>query len=496
MWRSLIYFVWLAIFVAVAVWLANWNGRVFLDLPPYKLDLWYIQVAWPGVEIDTSIGVLVLALVFIALVVAVLYRLWGAFRRVPRAITRHTQESRRQRGFKALSHGMTAVAAGDADEARRWSRKAEALIDEPPLTLLLSAQTAQLNGDEQAAKRYFEAMLEREETRFMGLRGLVRQALNEGDRATALKHLRQAYQLRPKTPWVLTAMIEAAEAGGELETAEQAIKQAAKVKALPAAEADAKRAVVLVEQAENAMTSGQRPRAVKLLREAHKLAPSLVPATDQLANMLLHVGQRGQAAKIIERSWAAQPHPALAATYGRAKAMTDKLKYLPQLRKMVSGAPSHRQSLITLAEAALEAELWGEARRYLTEAAEAGATVQICRLMAQLEEAEHGDADKAREWLLRAGTAASDPTWVCKACGAQAEDWTPHCGACDAFASLAWQEPPRAQSQTPAVLEAPAPSKGNGEAAVVVAEVEPAPPTNGGQVPPSPEVIDAEVKRA
>ncbi len=60
------------------------------------------------------------------------------------------------------------------------------LLAEPPLTLLLSAQAAQLNGDEQAARRYFTAMLDRAETEFLGLRGLVMQALRGGDEAAAL----------------------------------------------------------------------------------------------------------------------------------------------------------------------------------------------------------------------------------------------------------------------------------------------------------------------
>ena len=49
---------------------------------------------------------------------------------------------------------------------------------------------------------------ESEETRFLGLRGLVNQAMKEGNRAAALEYLRQAKELRPKTPWVLTNLFE------------------------------------------------------------------------------------------------------------------------------------------------------------------------------------------------------------------------------------------------------------------------------------------------
>ena len=51
-------------------------------------------------------------------------------------------DSKRRRGYKALSQGMVAVAAGDAGEAARLARRADGLLNDPPLTLLLSAQAA------------------------------------------------------------------------------------------------------------------------------------------------------------------------------------------------------------------------------------------------------------------------------------------------------------------------------------------------------------------
>ena len=68
------------------------------------------------------------------------------------AFLRRRRERRRRAGYRALTQGMVAVAAGDPQEARRFARSADALLADPPLTLLLSAQAAQLDGDETAAK--------------------------------------------------------------------------------------------------------------------------------------------------------------------------------------------------------------------------------------------------------------------------------------------------------------------------------------------------------
>ena len=81
------------------------------------------------------------------------------------------------RGYKALTQGMVAVAAGDAQEARRQARKAENFLADPPLTMLLSAQAAQLSGDDKAAGKFFKKMSERKDTKYLGIHGMLNQAI-------------------------------------------------------------------------------------------------------------------------------------------------------------------------------------------------------------------------------------------------------------------------------------------------------------------------------
>ena len=427
MLRALLFIAKLAVVVAVAVVLAYQPSRVTIELFDHK--------------IETSVGILVLVVALISVVATLSYRYWRLLLGAPGNLGRVIRESRRRRGYKALTQGMVAVAAGDPDEARRWARKAEVLMEEPPLTLLLSAQAAQLNGDEQAARRYFEAMLEREETRFMGLRGCLMQAMRQGDNQAALSYLRDAHAMRPKTPWVLTAMIDLSETTGDFGSAEAAIKRAVRHKALPAAEGERKRAVVLLERAKAARSTGDGEQARKLAQAARKLAPALVPATVMEAELLIAGGHHSDALRLLQRAWPAQPHPDLARLYRSLAPNGDRLAEIARLGKLVAGAPDHPESRIALAEAALDAQLWGEARRYLGAAAGDAPSERICRLMARLEETEHGDGAKARNWLLKAGTAPRDPAWVCRTCGALARQWDAHCGACRSFDGLDWRRP-------------------------------------------------------
>jgi len=425
--------------VALAFWLAERPGDV--------------SVEWLGYRVDTTVGVLLLAVAVVAGLVALAYRFWRFLYRSPRDLGRRVQTGRRRRGYKALTQGMVAVAAGEPDEAARWARKADTLLDEPPLTMLLSAQAAQLNGDEAAAKRYFNAMLENQETRFLGLRGLLNQALRAGDQTAALEYVRQAHAMRPRTPWVLTSLFDLSEQHGDLDTAERALRDATRIKALPAPESARHRAVLLLERAIKCRAAGDSG-ALKQAREARRLAPDLAAAGALEAELLIAAGKGRKAARVLEETWARAPHPDLVRLYLQALPAADDLGRLKRLGKLTAGRAEHPESQLALARAALDAKLWGEARRHLIVAAgpdglDGAPSESVCRLMAALEEAEHDDTAAARAWLDRAVTAPADPSWVCRACGAVAEVWSARCGACEAFDGLRWQQPPRV---APAVI--------------------------------------------
>lgn len=437
MWRALFYFVKLAVLIFVAFWLAERPGE--------------IELTWQGYRIETSVGILLLAVYLVVLMAASFYYIWRLLRRVPGIAGDSILVSRKRRGYKALTQGMVAVAAGDADEARRMAKRAEVLLDEPPLTMLLQAQAAQLGGDDAAARRYFNGMLERDETRFMGLRGLLMQALRDGDQEAALGYLEEARKIRPDAHWVVNGLLELQLSRGDLEGAQDSVARARRVKAITAAEGARSRAVLLVAQALASRDADQPEAALKLAREAGKLAAGLLPATLLEAELLLAQGKDRAAAKLIERAWPKTPHPRLAELYLRALGEGKNIAGLKAVLRLTDSTPEERESLLARARAALDARLWGEARRYLAAAQDAGEGEAVCRLMAKLSEAEHDDIAAARSWLDKATRAPAEAAWICSSCGALAGEWSATCGACNAFDSIAWQRPPR--------IAEPAPSK-------------------------------------
>jgi len=462
-----------AALIAVAVFFADHPGQV--------------DILWRDWEIETSVGILVAAAGLASVVLLLLLRLIWLILGGPRALLRHRRERRRRAGLRALTRGMIAVAAGDPKTAQRHARDADRLLADPSLTLFLSAEAARLDGNPIAAKKFFGAMLERRETEFAGLRGLFDQALRERDDAAALRLAERARLLRPDAPWVIERLFDLEVQEGRWEAARETLAAAEKRSIVSSPIARHRRGVVLYELSRAAERRGERRQAISLAAQAQALTADLAAPAAHHARLLLQDGRTGGAVRAIERVWQTAPQPELAATYAeifRGRAPLDRLKSFERLAEQ---NPAVRESYLAAAEAALEARLWGEARRHLERALTApappapgdapappGPSARLCLLWARLEEAEHGDPSRLREWLDRALAAVPDPAYICTRCGGESRDWCSLCPHCASFDALAWRTPPRGgvagrlmitAERLPMVLPTPSPVLSSADAA-------------------------------
>lgn len=425
--RTVIWFV-----VAVAVML----GAVWLAERPGSLT-----AQWHGWRIDTSVGVVLVVVAVLVLLSIMGWLLWRWIVGAPGALMDGWGESRRRRGYRELTQGLAAVAAGDGAEAQKHARKAEQLLSEPALTLLLSAQAAQLTGDRDGATRAFNAMLEDEQMAFLGLRGLIGQALRDGDREKALAFAERAFQLRPQTPWVVHSLFDMQAQVGQWRAAQETLETGVRRKVVTADKGRSLKALLEVERSREAEREGRTSDAIALARDAFALAPERIGATLRLAELQLGEGDAKKAMKTIERGWTVAPHPDLAELYLKASAETDPLKRIAVIRRLASQNPKDIESHIALARASLEAGLWGEARRHLDAASGGNPSTRVCRLMAEVEEREQTGQENVRRWLAQAADAPADRTWRCTACGAHHETLRPVCESCGAFGTLQWRAP-------------------------------------------------------
>ncbi|MEO0991395.1 MAG: heme biosynthesis HemY N-terminal domain-containing protein, partial [Pseudomonadota bacterium] len=164
-----------------------------------------IRVVAAGVEVILGplqaviLGIVLLVLLWLALkAVQLLLATFAVINGDDTAITRFFYRRGERRGFQALADGMMALASGEARLAMAKAQKAERLLRRPELTNLLAAQAAELSGDSRKAEEIYKRMLQDERTRFVGVRGIMKQKLEEGDNDKAMKLAEKAFALKPR----------------------------------------------------------------------------------------------------------------------------------------------------------------------------------------------------------------------------------------------------------------------------------------------------------
>ena len=398
-----------------------------------------VTIALPTQEIRVSIPVAIALVIVLSVATIMLYRVITTFVDAPAEFFRWRAMGRRRRGFAAVTKGLVAVAAGDDDEARRQSRKALSLVGEPPLALLLAAQAAQMEGDEEAAQRYFTQMLQSRDTEFLGLRGLFMSAMRRGDTDQALLIAERARLLRPKTRWALAALFDLNVSKRRWTEAAAAVDLQMKARQLDPAIAKRRRAVMAAANAQAALANGQGEAATKLAEDALSLSPGFGPAAIIAARGAAAQGKLWRAASLIETAWTQGPHPDLAKAYAAMRPEELPPARAKRLSGLASMNPHHVESRILNAAASLSQGRHEEAKEFLRPLAERQATVRVCMMMSEVERGLGGDSLIAGDWATRALKAPRDAQWACGACLRTQNEWAAVCSSCDGFDTLSWQ---------------------------------------------------------
>lgn len=411
-----------------------------------------LSVNWLGYEVQTSV---LTAFVGLVALVLVLMFLWSLARYVitrPAVVSEIVRKKREKRGLEALSRGLLAVGSGDKSEARRFAAQARKLLPKEPLTALLGAQSAQLQGDRARARQIFEGMAEASETEMLGLRGLFLEARRENENEAARQFAERAMGRNPDLAWAVNALFELQCKANDWEGALRTLDVAQRQHQLDKPVVARRRAVLLTAQAMDAEETDLN-RARRLALDAHKLAPELVPAAEIAGRVMASQGDATRAARVIAKTWEINPHPDLAVAYAHARPGEGPRERLKRVKFLSQWSPDPREGAIAVATAAVEAREWDEAREALQPYLDDRPPARICTLMARIAGGETGDQGRVREWLARAVRAPRDPAWT--ADGYVSDQWapvSPITGELDAFE---WKAPVElvAKDEDPLVIE-------------------------------------------
>lgn len=389
-----------------------------------------VQVRVGDAEIYVDLPILLLALAILFLVLHGLLTGWRALRRLPARMRAKREARNREKGEAALTRALVALAAGTADTARLEVRRARQLLGDKPQVLLLSAEAERLSGSEEGAAEAFRTLAARDDARFLGLRGLLRQAIQRQDWPAAQQLAREAEAAQPGAAWVRE------------ERAALALRTQDWREALALAAPKAPRAQLALAAARQESDIAQ---AAELERQAFEADHAFSPAVIAYAKRLAGAGSQRKARSVLEQGWAAAPHPDIAEAYLKDEA--DPLERVKMAETLVQANRNHPESRLLLARTALAAGLTGRARQELEALVQDGtADARAYLLLVELEQVEHGESAVARaaeaRWLRAATAAPSEPRWRCGHCGKLHAQWMPVCDGCGTAGEVSWQPGP------------------------------------------------------
>ncbi len=419
-----------------------------------------VRIAFAGQEYNLTPLMTVVALVLLVLAVWLFLKLLqfsiAAFHFLngdETAISRYFDRNREKKGLEAFSEGMLALASGEGRVALAKAAKAEKLLKKPELTSLLTAQAAEMAGDKSKAEEVYKRLLGHDSTRFVGVRGIMKQKLDAGDTDTALKLAKTAFALKPSHAETQDVLLKLQAGKADWKGARETLQAKLRNGTLPRDVHKRRTAVLALSEAKEVIAEGASVEAREAAIEANKLSPDLIPAAAMAARSYLAEGKPRPAARLLKKAWDARPHPDLAAVFAEIEPDETPAARLKRFRALTKLQPNHRETRLLLAELNIAAEDFPQAKRELGDMIETDPDARVFTIMAAIERGEGKSDAVVKGWLARALTAPRGPQWVCDNCHHIHGEWVPVCVNCGAFDTLSWTTPPQQDVAMPSGTE-------------------------------------------
>ncbi len=419
-----------------------------------------IQVTFGGMEYSFNPFFSVLGLVVLVVGVWVLLKLlslllatWKFMNGDETALSRYFDRNRERKGYAALSEGLMALASGEGRTAMAKAEKAQKYLGKPELTNLLTAQAAEMAGDKRKAEETYRKLVENEKTRFVGVRGIMKQKLADGDTDTAMKLAEKAFALKPRHEDTQDVLLKLQAQKQDWKGARQTLNAKLKHGSLPRDVHKRRDAVLALTEANEVLAEGKTIEAREAAIAANKQSPDLIPAATMAARAYIEQGKPKLAVRILRKAWETQPHPDLAAAFAEIDPNETPAARVKRFAVLTRLHPDHAETRMLLAELNIAAEDFPAARRALGDLIETNPSARSVTIMAAIERGEGASDTIVKGWLAKALTVSRGPQWVCDNCSHIHGAWMPVCENCESFDTLTWKTPPMAEMATPTGMQ-------------------------------------------
>ncbi len=413
-----------------------------------------LRVEWADYVISVQLGMalvaILLALVCLLFIHKIVIHLLG----IPKIFRSYWKERSLRESHTSLTSSLVALAAGDYKHAAYHAYRAQKLLPahyDMGVATFIEAHAARLLGQNDRASLKFNKLLEKKESAFLGIRGLMQTEIEAKNYEIALEMAYQADRRHPKQVWIVKTIYDL-----EIKTYQWArvlatLKKLEKLKALDSETIRHDRKAILVMLADEALGKEDVVTAKTYLKTAFSLDAGFIPASTRLIHLAIERGQKRKAKSLIEQSWKISPHPELVKFWDLLAPENTPSKPASRLEwyeRLIVLNPNAVEGQLAVAQVALDDGLWGKARTHLAKAEKLDNHAGIYLAWAELERLSTQNEDAIFAWLKKAQNAKQPKQWVCCNTGQIYETWYAIAQPHGLFNTIEWTYPNQRQAMS------------------------------------------------
>ena len=429
-----IFFFSIAIALAVAFNFVNdTNGTLTIDFLDREYQLSFI-----------SFSAVILVLLFVAFLINIalkfLWSLIGFLRGDDTALKRFFEKRSERKGQSILISAYTASFEGDHEKALSEINRSKKYLKSRSLPNILSLSSYKAKGNLVKQEEIFQELIKEKTTRSMGLFGLIKMKLSEGNTSLALKLTERLIKLKPRNLSFNRTFFNLQLTEGDWDGAIASYKNINKIERIDKDTFNKGESILLYQKAKELRSDGKTLDALKMSRQALKKYAGLVPNSIFLSELELLEGQKKRAEAVLLSGWKANPHPDIAKKFAEIENNESVDDRVERFKKILNVKKTDTETKTLKAELNILSENFPEARRAISDLIETDeANAKVYTLMAAIEKGVGSSDAVVKAWLTKAVTAKRSKTWICSNCDIQSE-WEPVCKKCGEFSSFEWRE--------------------------------------------------------
>ena len=429
-----IFFFIIAVALAVAFnFLKDTDGTLTIDLLNREYQLSFISFF-------ALLFALLFAIIAINMALKFLWSLIGFLRGDDTALKRFFERRSERKGQSFLINAYTASFEGDHERALTEIKRSKKYLKSKSLPDILSLSSYEAKGNLSKQEEILQQLIRDKTTRSMGLFGLIKMKLAEGNTSLALKLTGRLIKLKPQNLSFNKTFFDLQLTEGDWDDALTTFKKINRIKKIDKDTYNKGESVLLFQKAKELRSAGKTLDALKVSRQALKRYAGLVPNSILLSELELLEGQKKRAEAVLLSTWKAIPHPDVAKKFAEIENNESVEARIERFKKILNVKTTDTETKTLKAELNILSENFPEARRAISDLIETDrANAKVYTLMAAIEKGVGSSDAVVKGWLAKAVTAKRSKRWICSNCDSQSE-WEPICKKCGEFSSLEWRE--------------------------------------------------------